>query len=218
VKPGAYAMIAVSDNGSGMNDETKANIFEPFFTTKDLGQGTGLGLSTVYGIVKQSMGTIWVYSEVGSGTTFKIYLPCVADEFDDRQTSQTRQPIALGSETILLVEDDEMVRGLTRMVLAESGYKVIQAANGAEALLICEQYEEAIHLLLTDVVMPGMSGRAVADRLKTLRPQMFVLYMSGYTNNAIVHRGVLNEGVNFIEKPFSTAALARRVREVLDAA
>jgi two-component system cell cycle sensor histidine kinase/response regulator CckA len=218
VKPGLYAMIAVSDNGSGMNDETKANIFEPFFTTKELGKGTGLGLSTVYGIVKQSMGTIWVYSEVGLGTTFKVYLPCVEGEFDDRQASQTRQVIALGSETILLVEDDEMVRGLTRTVLEQSGYKVIQAANGAEALLICEQYADPIHLLLTDVVMPGMSGRAVADRLKTLRPQMLVLYMSGYTDDAIVHHGVLNEGVNFIEKPFATAALARKVREVLDGA
>jgi CheY-like chemotaxis protein len=211
-------MLAINDNGSGMNDETKARLFEPFFTTKGQGKGTGLGLSTAYGIVKQSMGYIWVYSEAGLGTTFKVYLPAIDEDVDSKQPAQPIEPIALGSETILLVEDDEMVRGLALTTLEEVGYKVLQAANGAEALLLCEQYPEPIHLLLTDVVMPGMSGRAVADRLKTERPQMLVLYMSGYTEDAIVHHGVLNEGVNFIEKPFSPTALTRKVREVLDAA
>jgi CheY-like chemotaxis protein len=164
------------------------------------------------------MGYIWVYSEAGSGTTFKVYLPAIDEDVDSKQPAQTIEPIALGSETILLVEDDEMVRGLALTTLEEGGYKVLQAANGAEALLLCEQYPEPIHLLLTDVVMPGMSGRAVADRLKSLRPQMLDLYMSGYTEDAIVHHGVLNEGVNFIEKPFSPTALTRKVREVLDAA
>jgi CheY-like chemotaxis protein len=209
-------MLAVSDNGSGMNDETKARLFEPFFTTKDQGKGTGLGLSTVYGIIKQSKGYVWVYSEPGAGTTFRVYLPAIDAEADSKRASQTSQPIAPGSETILLVEDDEMVRGLARTTLEENGYKVLPAADGAEALLICKQHPEPIHLLLTDVVMPGISGRAVADRSKTLRPQMQVLYMSGYTEDAIVHHGVLNEGVNFIEKPFETVALTRKVREVLD--
>ncbi|MDX6710042.1 MAG: hypothetical protein QOH96_1058 [Blastocatellia bacterium] len=217
VKPGPYVMIAVSDNGSGMNNETKARLFEPFYTTKELGKGTGLGLSTVYGIIKQSMGNIWVYSEVRLGTTFKVYLPAIEEEVDGKPASQSSQPIALGSETILLVEDDKMVRGLSLITLEEAGYRVLQAANGVEALLICEQYPETIHLLLTDVVMPGMSGRAVSDRVKELRPQILVLYMSGYTEDAIVHRGVLNEGINFIEKPFVLAALTRRVREILDA-
>jgi two-component system, cell cycle sensor histidine kinase and response regulator CckA len=217
VKPGPYVMIAVSDNGSGTNHETKIRLFEPFFTTKDLSKGTGLGLSTVYGIVKQSMGNIWGYSELGLGTIFKVYLPCVDDEVDYQELGPTRQPIAPGTETILLVEDDEMVGGFTRTAVEEGGDKVLQATNGTEALVVCEQYPEPIHLLLTDVVMPGMSGRVVADRLKTLRPQMLVLYMSGYTEDAIVHHGVLNQGVNFIEKPFAPAALTRKVRELLDA-
>jgi DNA-binding response OmpR family regulator len=150
------------------------------------------------------------------GTTFRVYLPAIDEAADGKQASQSRQPIALGSETILLVEDDEMVRDLTRTTLEESGYKVLPAPDGEEALRICEQHPERIHLLLTDVVMPGMSGRAVADRLTTLRPQMLVLYMSGYTEDAIVHRGVLNQGVNFIEKPFAPDSLTRRVREMLD--
>ncbi len=217
VKPGPYALLAVSDDGSGMDDETKARLFEPFYTTKAQDKGTGLGLSTVYGIVKQSMGNIWVYSEIGVGTTFRVYLPAVDYEVDDEQPIQTSQSTALASETILVVEDDETVRTITRATLEEVGYNVLNAANGTEALLICERHEEPIHLLLTDVVMPGMSGRLVADQLKVMRPQMLVLFMSGYTEDAIVHRGVLDKGVNFISKPFATAALTRKVRELLDA-
>jgi CheY-like chemotaxis protein len=217
VRPGPYAKLAISDNGPGMSTETKARLFEPFYTTKELGKGTGLGLSTVYGIVKQSMGNIWVYTEAGLGTTFKVYLPAHEGEVDGKQPAQSSQPIAPGSETILMVEDDKMMRRLTRAVLENSGYKVIEAADGPEAVLVCEQYQGTIHLLLTDVVMPGMSGRIVSDRIKALRPQIVVLYMSGYTEDAIVNRGILSEGINFIEKPFATAALTRKVRDLLEA-
>jgi two-component system, cell cycle sensor histidine kinase and response regulator CckA len=163
------------------------------------------------------MGNIRVYSESGAGTTFRIYLPAVDAEVEEEEPIQAGQPMVSANETILLVEDDETVRTLTRIALEESGYKVLQAANGAEALLICEQHAEPIHLLVTDVVMPGMSGRLVADQLKIMRPQMLALFMSGYTEDAIVHRGVLDKGVNFIAKPFATAALMRKVRGLLDA-
>ncbi|HEV2913751.1 MAG TPA: PAS domain S-box protein [Pyrinomonadaceae bacterium] len=216
VEPGHYVMLAISDNGCGMNEETRTRIFEPFFTTKVQGKGTGLGLSTVYGIVKQSRGNIWVYSEEGSGTTFKVYLPRVEEEVDAIQQTQQPRMSAQGTETLLLVEDDEMVRHMVREVLELSGYRVLEASDGQTALVLFERYAEPIHLMLTDVIMPGMSGRTLADQVTRLRAETIILYMSGYTEDAIVHHGVLNKGVNFIEKPFTPDALARKVREVLD--
>jgi two-component system, cell cycle sensor histidine kinase and response regulator CckA len=216
VSPGQYVMLAVSDTGTGMDEQTRARIFEPFFTTKESGKGTGLGLSTVYGIVKQSGGNIWVYSEVGRGTTFKVYLPLVGEAGQEYRRSDEVEEAAKGTETVLLAEDEEVVRTLAREVLETYGYRVVEAANGGAALLICERHREPIHLLITDVVMPEMSGRELADRLAPLRSEMKVLYMSGYTDNAIVHQGVLDEGANFIQKPFAPGQLARKVREVLD--
>ena len=216
VLPGAYVMLAVSDTGAGMDEETQQHIFEPFFTTKDVGKGTGLGLSYVYGIVRQSEGNIWVYSEPGKGTTFKIYLPRVAGNAEEYKRPEALVDLSQGTETVLLVEDDERVRELAQEVLEICGYRVLGAASGKAALAICEQYAERIHLLLTDVVMPEMSGPELAHRVSLLHPEIPVLYMSGYTDNAIVHHGVLDEGTNFIQKPFSPDALAAKVRQVLD--
>jgi two-component system, cell cycle sensor histidine kinase and response regulator CckA len=216
VKPGNYVMLAVSDTGIGMNEETRARIFEPFFTTKDEGKGTGLGLSTVYGIVQQSGGSIWVYSEPNRGTSFKVYLPELPSHAEIREAHAKEDELLAGSETVLLVEDDEVVRRLTQKILEQAGYKVLAATGGEEAMRLCSN-KHSIDLLLTDVVMPESSGKEVADRLSTLIPGLSVLYMSGYTDEAIVHHGVLDSNVKFIQKPFTPAALAKKVREILDA-
>ena len=215
IRAGNYVMLSVSDNGCGMNAETQARIFEPFFTTKEPGKGTGLGLSTVYGIVKQSEGTIWVYSEVDKGTTFKIYLPRV-DELRPEEEQAAADIVPRGRETILVVEDEDIVRTLTTEILADQGYRVLAATNGEEGLRLCREFDGAIDLLITDVVMPGMSGRELVEQVATIRPDTRVLYMSGFTDNAIVQHGVLDDGVFFIQKPFSPDALAIKARLVLD--
>jgi CheY-like chemotaxis protein len=181
-----------------------------------MGKGTGLGLSTVYGIVKQSGGNIWVYSEIGRGTTFKIYLPRVDDSVEEYKRNIESEEVTRGTETILLVEDEEMLRKLARQTLKGHGYKIVEAANGSEAIALSAQHEGPIHLLLTDVIMPGMNGRELATRMLQTRPSLRVLFMSGYTDDAIVHQGVLDESANFIQKPFAPDGLAFRVREVLD--
>jgi PAS domain S-box-containing protein len=215
IQPGPYVMLSVGDNGHGMDKETQARIFEPFFTTKEKGKGTGLGLSTVYGIVKQSGGYVFVNSEVGRGTTFRIYLPRVEDAAEPLSKERAAQAALGGSETVLLVEDEESVRQLVRETLEAKGYKVLEADQGDAALRIASTHQGAIDMLITDVVMPGMSGRELARQLSTSHPQTKVLYLSGYTEDAIVHQGVLDPGTAFLQKPFTLQALSRKVREVL---
>jgi len=217
VRPGPHVMLAVSDSGLGMDEATRARIFEPFFTTKEPGRGTGLGLSTVHGIVKQSGGEIWVYSEPGRGTTFKIYLPRTAETAEPARPRPRPVEAPRGSETILLVEDDEPVRALVREALEEHGYAVLTASNGGEGLQVAERFQDPIHLVVTDVVMPDTTGPELAERLAARRPGTRVLFLSGYTGDAIIRHGMLAPGVAFLQKPFTPGALARRVREVLDA-
>jgi PAS domain S-box-containing protein len=218
LRPGNYVMLAISDTGAGMDSETQSHIFEPFFTTKGP-KGTGLGLSTVYGIVKQSGGYIWVYSEPGRGTAFKIYLPRVAELAESpAQVATPRESVATepGTETILLVEDETNLRYLARQFLEKQGYRVIEAADGAVAVQIAVAHEGVIHLLLTDVIMPGMNGRELAQRISEIRPNVKVLYMSGYTENVIGRNGTLDAGVRLLQKPFTLRDLKSKVREALD--
>jgi PAS domain S-box-containing protein len=216
VQPGHYVMLAVSDTGCGMDEATKARIFEPFFTTKEKSKGTGLGLSTVYGIVKQSGGSIFVYSEPGKGTAFKIYLPRVEEALEPQRASAGPREQPKGAETVLVAEDDETLRRLIYEILQSSGYAVLEAGRGEEALRLAGEHAGPIHLLITDMVMPGMGGREVAGRLAALRPGTRVLFVSGYTDDAIVRHGVLESGLAFLQKPFVPEALLRKVREVLD--
>jgi CheY-like chemotaxis protein len=213
---GDYVCLTVADSGLGMDETTQAHLFEPFFTTKEVGKGTGLGLATVYGIVKQSGGYVWVYSEAGRGTTVKVYLPRVAAEAELAAPAPEPQELRGGQETVLLVEDSAPVRALARRSLEAWGYTVFDAPDGPAAVAFSTQHTGGIDLLVTDVVMPGMSGRELAERLAPVRPGMKVLYTSGYTDDAMVRQGVLNSGVAFLQKPFVPETLARKVRAVLD--
>jgi two-component system cell cycle sensor histidine kinase/response regulator CckA len=215
-KSGHYVVLAVSDTGSGMDKETQEHIFEPFFTTKEVGKGTGLGLATVYGIVRQNNGFIWVYSEPGRGSTFKVYLSEVKKDADLEEKEQTHVDDPGGSETVLIIEDDDLLRNFAQKALQSYGYRVLAAEDGEDSLRVCKEHDGQIDLMITDVVMPKMGGREAAKQLQPFYPQMKVIYMSGYTDNAIVHHGVLESGLNFLEKPFTPKGLARKAREVLD--
>ena len=218
VNPGRFVMLAVSDTGKGMSEEVKAHIFEPFFTTKERGSGTGLGLATTYGAVHQAGGSIEVYSEVGIGTTFRVYLPRVEEEAASPVKDDRPAALPVGTETVLIVEDEGILRNLCVQILERLGYKVLQARDGAKAIAEAQGYGDRIDLLLTDVVMPGMNGSELATQLVLHHPEMKVLFTSGYTEDVISHHGVLAEGVSFIGKPYTPSALARKVREVIDEA
>jgi len=216
--PGEFVLLTVSDDGCGMDKETLNNLFEPFFTTKEMGKGTGLGLATIYGIVKQNNGFINVYSEPGQGTTFKIYLPRCTSTDETSKINLSEEPVPKGNETILLVEDEPAVLKLTRMILERLGYSVIIAAIPGEAIRLAHDHAGKIHLLMTDVIMPEMNGRDLAGQLSAFYPDIKLLFMSGYTADIIAHKGVLDEGVAFIHKPFSKVDLAVKLRGVLDKA
>ena len=214
--PGEYVLLTLSDTGAGMSQEVRENIFEPFFTTREVGEGTGLGLSTVYGVVKQNDGFIDVASEPGKGTVFKIYLPRFQAEITKVPPGELAGKRPTGTETILLVEDDEAILNLGKMILEKLGYTVLAARTPKHAINLVEEHPGDLHLLITDVVMPEMNGRELAERLNAFLPDLKCLYMSGYTSDVIAHRGILEEGVNFIRKPFGSDDLAAKVRQVLD--
>jgi CheY-like chemotaxis protein/two-component sensor histidine kinase len=217
LEPGHYVMLVVIDNGIGMNQEIQERMFEPFFTTKEDSKGTGLGLSTVYGIIKQSNGSIWTYSEPGKGTTFKIYVPSVRKEPEDEKDLPASQPSLQGTETVLLVEDEGFVRDVASSILKSFGYRVLTARCGEEALKIVNKMKnQSIDLMLTDVIMPGMSGTKLADKIKIKSPGIKIMFMSGYADEAIVHHGILDNEIPFIKKPFNMRDLGKQVREVLD--
>jgi len=216
IKSGSYVVLSVSDTGMGMDEEVKNKIFEPFFTTKETGRGTGLGLATVFGIVKQNNGHIDVYSEPGKGTTFKIYWPATDGNASDQQRTKVNSLPLRGNETALIVEDDKAVKEFACRVLNEYGYNTICASNGEQALNLLKETTEKIDLVITDLIMPKMSGKELAEKLISLSPNIKILFASGYTDNHIVHSGVLEEGINFIQKPYSAKALVGKVRQVLD--
>jgi two-component system cell cycle sensor histidine kinase/response regulator CckA len=216
VQPGQYVMLEVTDTGSGMDADIRSHIFDPFFTTKEVGKGTGLGLSTAYGIVRQSGGYIWVYSEPGQGSVFKIYFPRVTAEMEAATPSQGAEVTPEGHETILLVEDDDGVREIAGRILRGSGYQVLPARDGQEAIEVCQSYQGTIHLMLTDVVMPGINGRDLSIRLTGLRPEMKVVYMSGYAESNIID--LLDRDNSFIQKPFEARVLTRKIWKLLNAA
>jgi signal transduction histidine kinase/CheY-like chemotaxis protein len=216
IRPGPYVLWSVSDTGTGMDEATRLQVFEPFFTTKEPGKGTGLGLSMVYGIVKQSGGFVWVYSEPGRGTTFKIYLPLSAERAEAQRAASPPESVWRGRETILLAEDEDAVRTLTRRMLETAGYTVLEASHGAEALALADRHAGMIHLMLTDTVMPGMGGPELAARIGGTRPETRILYMSGYADDAVLRHGILEGGSAFLQKPFTAGVLTRRVRDVLD--
>jgi CheY-like chemotaxis protein len=215
-KAGEHVRLAVSDTGHGMSQEVLSHVFEPFFTTKERGKGTGLGLATVYGIVKQSDGYVACYSEPGRGTSFTIYFPRTAESRDRTAAPVSGVATLTGSETILLVEDEEMVRQFTKTLLEKSGYTVIGVPGGREALAVIESHKCGFAMLVTDVVMPKMSGRELARKLMRARPEVKVLFVSGYTGNAIVHRGMLDPGIDFMQKPYESREFLAKVREILD--
>lgn len=215
IKPGSWVMLAVSDTGCGMDEETQAHIFEPFFTTKPQGQGTGLGLSTVFGIVHQTGGFIQVHSDPGKGTTFRVYFPR-AERGNNRAVQSSRAAIPTGTETVLIVEDEDAVRALMISVLKRAGYSPLEARNGTEALRLCENHEDPIHLVISDMVMPEINGPALVKQLKALRPEIKVLFVSGYAANAMGEDAVSNSQTHFLQKPFTAAGLARKVRESID--